>query len=189
MTTRRETIKREAARLFAVHGYGGASLRDIAAASGVRQPTLYDHFPSKAALLLEVVHGYFDVLVPCLRATPAEGSAATRLATMLRESVEVSTTHRDVFLTTSNNWELIRTDPALSPLVARRDEATAAWRAVLRDGVHDGSLRRMHVPTALAIIASAVAGLVDCRYVEPGDGGALDVDTLVTVVVEGMAPR
>lgn len=41
--------------VFAERGYYGASIRDIAAAAGVRSATLYGHYPSKEHLLAEVV--------------------------------------------------------------------------------------------------------------------------------------
>lgn len=52
----RERILSEAARLFAHRGFHGTSTRDIAAATGLGQPTIYSHFPHKteiAATLLE----------------------------------------------------------------------------------------------------------------------------------------
>ena len=49
----RENIVREAAGLFNRHGFSGASMADIMAATGLQKGGIYRHFESKEALALE----------------------------------------------------------------------------------------------------------------------------------------
>jgi AcrR family transcriptional regulator len=53
---RAELILTAAAEVFAGKGYDNASMREIAQASGVTTPVLYDHFKSKIDLYTETVH-------------------------------------------------------------------------------------------------------------------------------------
>ena len=48
---RHGALLREAARLFAAHGFDGVSLEDLGAAVGITGPAVYRHFSSKRALL------------------------------------------------------------------------------------------------------------------------------------------
>jgi AcrR family transcriptional regulator len=52
--SRRLDILRAAAELLAARGYGGTSMRDIAAAVGMLPGSLYYHFPSKDVLIEEI---------------------------------------------------------------------------------------------------------------------------------------
>ena len=77
----RDRILLEASRLFATHGFRGASTRQIAERVGVAQPSLFKHFPSKRAILAALA--VYDMDVPARhaeRAARAEGSAVDRFA-------------------------------------------------------------------------------------------------------------
>lgn len=52
----RGAILRESLALFAKHGYGATSVRDIAAQVGMMAGSLYSHFTSKEMILAELVH-------------------------------------------------------------------------------------------------------------------------------------
>ncbi|WP_327144849.1 TetR/AcrR family transcriptional regulator [Nocardia sp. NBC_01327] len=53
--SRREAILAEAAKLFARQGFTGVSVDDIGEAVGITGPSVYNHFPGKADILLAVV--------------------------------------------------------------------------------------------------------------------------------------
>jgi AcrR family transcriptional regulator len=79
--TRRERLKAErrrqilqaAARLFADRGFRAVSIEDLGAAAGVSGPAVYRHFPSKEAILADLLVGVSRRL---LDGGVAEGAAA-----------------------------------------------------------------------------------------------------------------
>jgi AcrR family transcriptional regulator len=52
---RRAQLLAVTARLFAERGFHGVSIEDIGAAAGISGPGVYRHFPSKDALLAELL--------------------------------------------------------------------------------------------------------------------------------------
>jgi AcrR family transcriptional regulator len=72
--SRREQILSVAAGLFAKHGFHGVSIADLGAAVGVSGPALYRHFPSKEALLAEMLVGISEHLLAGGQARAAASS-------------------------------------------------------------------------------------------------------------------
>lgn len=60
---RRELIERAATRVFAEHGYAGASIDEIARRSHVSPPVVYDHFASKLDLFTRLLERTRDELL------------------------------------------------------------------------------------------------------------------------------
>jgi len=84
----RRRILAVSAHEFAQHGYGGASLRRIAEAAGLKVGSLAFHFPSKdelvAATLRDGVESARAALREAIAAVPADASAADRLRAAVR---------------------------------------------------------------------------------------------------------
>ncbi len=74
-----ETLLEAAARVFVKEGYARATTNRIAAAAGVSVGSLYQYFPSKDAIAVELLRRYRESLLVLVRA---------RLATADRESFE-----------------------------------------------------------------------------------------------------
>lgn len=80
----RERILAAAAHELAGHGYGGASLRRIAEAAGLKVGSLYFHFPTKDDLVVAALADGVDsaraALLDAIAAVPADASPTQRLA-------------------------------------------------------------------------------------------------------------
>ena len=87
----RVRILEAAARMFVERGFEATSIRDIAAAVGISNPSLYHHFPSKIAILEQLL------VEPLARSQQAVQEAASlsgaartrRILTGLLEALEV----------------------------------------------------------------------------------------------------
>lgn len=92
--TRPEELLAHGARLFRTHGYHQVGIDKIGAAAGIRGPSVYNWFASKADLLYEILTraaDHFDTIV--VDETIAE--PRQRLAMMTRMYVEIAIINRD----------------------------------------------------------------------------------------------
>jgi len=68
----REAILAAATRIAQAHGYGGLNFRDLAADVGIKAPSIYHHFPSKADLGAAVAKRYWEDTAAGLEAMSTE---------------------------------------------------------------------------------------------------------------------
>lgn len=54
----KEKALKEGRALLQKHGYNGFSFQDIADHLGIKKPSLYDHYPSKEKLVLDILQNY-----------------------------------------------------------------------------------------------------------------------------------
>ncbi|WP_080806371.1 TetR/AcrR family transcriptional regulator [Halomicronema hongdechloris] len=84
-------ILQAAQRLFAKHGYGGTTTRDLAQAAGVAEGTLFRHFESKKAILVEVAsQGWVELLTELLTELSAMASYKAIGQVMRRRMLNLS---------------------------------------------------------------------------------------------------
>lgn len=151
--TTRSRILEEAAGLFRREGFNGASMQDLAAVVGITKSTLYHHFPSKQALLSEIVELTVNRVTPALEAiAEADLPAAARLRqAVMRHIVELIHDQDNVAC-------FLEEGRFLSPEfrqshVANRDRYEQYFRRIVADGIGAGEFRQMDVRLAsLAVL-------------------------------------
>jgi TetR/AcrR family transcriptional repressor of nem operon len=74
----REKILAAATRIAQAHGYSGLNFRDLAEDVGIKAPSIFHHFPSKADLGAAVARRYWEDSAAALDALLAESSDPVR---------------------------------------------------------------------------------------------------------------
>lgn len=93
----RVTLLRTAAEHFAREGFEGASINRISLAAGFAKGTIYNYFPSKAALLGEVLQAGGDETLKLYRRRPAAPGVRGQLVALIKADVEVVRAHEAFF--------------------------------------------------------------------------------------------
>jgi AcrR family transcriptional regulator len=131
----RERILLEASRLFARKGYHGTSTREIAAAVRIQQPSLFHHFPSKRAIMAELIDiDHAEAAATAKREADAPGSAAVRLYRYL--VTDIAFICRCAYDLSS--VEVVLHDPEFSDKQARHEELQGARRRIIEEGIRTG---------------------------------------------------
>ncbi|MEP3437861.1 MAG: TetR/AcrR family transcriptional regulator, partial [Hoeflea sp.] len=82
---KREAILQTAAVFFAEHGFDRASMGKLAEACGVSKALIYHYYPSKDALLFDILDTHLTMLVEVVETAAAgPGSPRTRLRALIR---------------------------------------------------------------------------------------------------------
>jgi len=148
----------EARRLFARHGYEGVSMRDIAAAVGIRQSAIYNHFSGKQEMLVEVMVDHMQpVFDSLLVELDGVNGSAQQLETFARFHVRYHFDQpNEVFLAYMELRSL--EEPGRSKVMALRNAYEAVLRDILEQGMQSGQFK-ITIPavTARGLLAMLTA--------------------------------
>ena len=175
----RDKLLDAAEELFALRGFGGVGLAEVAEQAGFGKASLFHHFPSKAELYCAVMARVLTMLDDALVRALAEGGDPTeRLDRWVDTTIDVLAANR------AYPRLLVRVlveDDELPPGLAEGKEAAAAMRRIgtsavrlLREGMATGAFRRAGAGHVLqTIIGAVVHPLATGRFGEELVGGPL----------------
>lgn len=152
----RTDIYHAATQCFAERGYHGTTMSDIAAVIGIRASSLYNHMPSKQALLQDIVTGTMSeaerVVYPIF-------DESVDPAKRLSDAVVAHVLHHTHYV---RETEIVQSEVAsLEPgfreeYVARRRDYAHRWRQLVIDG------------NGVGVFAAPSAGIASRAIIEMG---------------------
>ena len=178
-TNTKEDLRNHARRLFAEHGYEGVSMRDIAGSVGIRQSAIYNHFPSKQHLLVDLMTSHMERLLDAMRlAVGKTGTPVERLTAFAQFHVTYHIDQpEDVFLAYMELRSL--GDEGRAAIIPLRNAYEKTLRDILSDGARDGTFRIADT----AVVTRALLAMLTGVTVWFKDGGRLDRDTVAEAYV------
>ncbi|MFZ2526841.1 MAG: TetR/AcrR family transcriptional regulator [Rhodococcus sp. (in: high G+C Gram-positive bacteria)] len=196
MSTPRDTVisgSKAAARLreaaidvFAEHGYGGTTTRQIAARLDMSPAAMYPHYKSKEELLFAISYDGHDLALQVTQdADVPDADATTRLSTIIRRFAEWQAQHHRRARVVQ--YELTALTPEhYRVITGLRRRTTQVVRDVVDAGLATGEFT---VPDAEGVTLALMSLCVDIcrwypsgRYQDPESIGALYADLALRLV-------
>ena len=178
--TTRERILLEASRLFARKGYHGTSTREIATAVEIRQPSLFHHFPSKHAIMAELIDiDHEEAVSTAQREAAAPGSPALRLYRYLVADIAyICACAYDL-----SSVEAVMGEPEFREESERHSKLLAARRAIIEEGIAVGEFIDFDPDLPQRVIGWILRGdIVDTAGATVSDPGETAVELAAFVL-------
>lgn len=189
MTEQNDTkvrIRNAAASLFREKGFHGSSMLDLAEVVGITKSSLYHHFPSKQALLSEIVEETVARVTPMVQAvSESDQSPSDRLHLAVRQHTLEAIRDQDAVSCFIEEGRYLTPD-YLEAHIISRDRYEGFFRKILEDGISSGEFRSHDVP----LTAMAILGLCNSvvRWYRAGDSHTPEeiAEEFATLAVRGV---
>lgn len=187
-TATADDIRRAALRLFAHDGYDATSMREIAAAVGIKAGSLYNHFASKEEILWDLARGALlelrDQIDAALEALPNDATPRHRLAAFVDAHVRFHALNNEQARLVNRQMAGLSTRH-YREFVALRDSVEERFEYILDLGVADGEFSLLDTKlTSYAILQMCIA--VSVWYREGGELGVEEISLTYCALAERM---
>lgn len=154
-TMKREALLREAAIAFNRRGFHATSMDDLAVNLGVSKAALYYYFPNKQKLLLACFERLMAAAFRSLERGKQEGqNGSEKLHLSLRYYIQEMIDEMSCCVVVTEDNSLLPEDQA--PHIAMRDRYENALRALVREGIGDGSITDCDPKLAVFTLLGAI---------------------------------
>jgi AcrR family transcriptional regulator len=150
----RDKVFAAAVQLFAEYGYHAATMRDIARIAGIQAASIYYHYPSKQALLVEIMESHMRKLNANLeRIVSKHNTVQQCLYEAISNHIRLHTTYKSEFFIIDTEIRALEGENR-AKILALRDRYEDLIQELLREGMEQRVLRQTDVKiSSYAIIA------------------------------------
>lgn len=163
---RKQHILEAAAQLFREKGYSATSMRDLAKAVDLKASSLYNHISGKEEILRDICFSNAKRFLEALKQVESgKENAAGKVRALIRLHIQVATEDLTSIMALNDEWRHL-SEPHLSEFIAMRKDYEQRFRAIIEQGIKDGSFKRYDAGIALNTIFSAMRWIYD--WYRPG---------------------
>lgn len=178
---KREAILHTAAAFFARHGYDRASMGKLAEACGVSKALIYHYYPSKDALLFDILDTHLTKLVDVVETAAAQpGSPQARLRGLIRA---ILIAYRD-----ADAEHKVQLDALSSLPEDNQAHLRALQRRLVTCMSHSvraiAPERFVERPDLVGPVTMSVFGMLNWFYLWYKPGGPVDRETYADIVTD-----
>lgn len=188
---RRRQILDCSAEIFARKGINATTIRDIAGAVGVHSGALYHYFPSKEAIVTELIREYIEYLTKrCREVVALPQTPLERLESLAEVALDSNVRFHGATSIWRREGSYMRERLEVTGMADTADEMERAWRSAIADGVAEGVLRTDVEPEVFQELLYDVLWQATRWYhAEPGESMTALAHTIIAVFVDGMRNR
>lgn len=149
MISRKEEIKKAAARLFRKRGFKATSMRDIADVIGIKAASIYNHIKSKQELLSDLlmeIATIFTKEMELIQNTSLD--AQKKLERLIALHVRLTIEHTDAIALIAGEWVHLE-DNEKQQYITLRDDYENHFKTIIEQGKSEGLFKNIETEIIL----------------------------------------
>lgn len=156
--SRKQEIYRIAAKLFKEKGYSAVTMRDLAAAVGIKAASLYNHISSKQQILSETIIDIAEQFTEGIEMiTIQDSDTVTKLKAVISQHITLTANNPYGMAALNNDW--MHLEGKLDYYLALRSKYEKKFEKIVQDGKMSGELKDVNTEILLYSILTTLRNL------------------------------
>jgi len=140
--SRKQEIYKTASRLFKEKGYSAVTMRDLAAAVGIKAASLYNHISSKEEILYEVIMAIAQNFTKGIEEIQFQKVTSTeKLAQVIAQHVNLTANYPYGMASLNNDWMHLK--KGKQEYIELRNKYEQYFREIIKQGKKQGVLKNI----------------------------------------------